>query len=143
MAQKADNQNKRERLLKEQKDEERKRKEEKRKGPQGLKLSITHVQKYQLDQELLAPVDMGDEQLLAPRSRSQKKKSKSKKKVLDKEQLMVKYPGYNSDDIEFLEQDFGGDDSEAKFNYSLTGSDIEMNPISDDGDNNNKMRHIE
>ena len=56
---------------------------------------------------------------------------------------MVKYPGYNSDDIDFLEQDFGGDDSEAKFNYSPTGSDIEMNPISDDGDNNNKMRHIE
>jgi len=48
------------------------------------------------------------------------------------------------EDIEFLERDDGGDDDEAsKFKYSLTGSDLKLPPVSEDGDKKERMRHIE
>ena len=104
----------------------------------GLKLSLEHIQKYKLDEDLLSVQNYQHVDL--PKKIRRLKTRKEKK---TKEYYKQKYPGYTSDDIEFMEADFGGDDDDPKFNYSLTGSDIEMNPISEDGDQRDKMRHME
>ena len=104
----------------------------------GLKLSLEHIQKYKLDEDLLTvqnyPADGFPKKIRRLKTRKERK---------DKEYYKQKYPGYTSDEIEFLEADFGGDDEAPQFNYSLTGSDIQMPPISEDGDKRDKMRHLE
>ena len=57
---------------------------------------------------------------------------------------MKKYEGMDLtlEELEFLEKENGGDDNEAsKFKYSRTGSDVQLPPVSEDGDDA-EMRHI-